>query len=170
MVIPGHEEVRSGLRVHLAGLWRYGLMLSGRRDTADELVQATCLRALERAGQYQAGTRLDRWLFSILHSIWINELRSRRVREGAGQVDAEIALVVDGSREVETNILASQVLEQIAGLPEGQREAVLLVYGEGYSYREAAELLGVPIGTVMSRLATARAKIAGEGGEDQDAK
>lgn len=156
------------MRVHLAALWRYGLVLSRRRDLAEELVQATCLRALERAGQYQPGTRLDRWLFSILHSIWINDIRSRRVREGAGQVDAEIALVVDGAREIETNILAAQVLAEIGKLPDGQREAVLLVYGEGYSYREAADLLGVPIGTIMSRLAAARDKLADGRAKVQD--
>jgi len=169
MINSGHEPVRSGLRAHLAALWRYGLVLSGKRDIAEELVQATCLRALERQAQFQPGTRLDRWLFSILHSIWVNELRARRVRVGAGQVDAEIALVVDGRLEIETNILAAQVLEQIGRLPEGQREAVLLVYGEGYSYAEAAALLDVPIGTIMSRLATARERIAAAQREARDA-
>lgn len=163
MITSGNEEVRSGLRVHLPALWRFGLVLSRKRETAEELVQATCLRALERAEQYQPGTRLDRWLFSILHSIWINELRARRIRLGEGQVDAEIALVVDGVRAIETNILAGQVLARIGRLPDAQRETVLLVYGEGYSYREAADLLGVPIGTIMSRLASARAKLAEEG-------
>ena len=163
MITSGNEEVRSGLRVHLPALWRFGLVLSRRRETAEELVQATCLRALERADQYQPGTRLDRWLFSILHSIWINELRALRIRLGEGEVDAEIALVVDGVHEIETNILAGQVLARIGRLPDAQRETVLLVYGEGYSYREAADLLGVPIGTIMSRLASARERLAEEG-------
>lgn len=152
----GLDEVRAGLAPNLARLWRYGLVLSGARDVADDLVQMTCLRALERAEQFQPGTRLDRWLFSILRSIWLNELRSRRVREGGGFVDAAEALVVDGGLEIETNIFAAQVLKEVGGLPEGQREAVLLVYVEGLSYREAAEVLSAPIGTVMSRLAAAR--------------
>jgi RNA polymerase sigma-70 factor, ECF subfamily len=150
------DEVKAGLAPHLARLWRYGLVLSGARDVADDLVQTTCLRAIERADQFQPGTRLDRWLFSILRSIWLNELRSRRVREGGGFVDASEALVVDGGREIETNIFAAQVLREVGGLPEAQREAVLLVYVEGLSYREAADVLGAPIGTVMSRLAAAR--------------
>jgi RNA polymerase sigma-70 factor (ECF subfamily) len=152
----GLQEVKSGLAPNLARLWRYGLVLSGARDVADDLVQATCLRAIERADQFQSGTRLDRWLFSILRSIWLNELRSRRVREGGGFVDASEALVVDGGREIETNIFAAQVLREVGRLPEAQREAVLLVYVEGLSYREAAEVLASPIGTVMSRLAAAR--------------
>jgi RNA polymerase sigma-70 factor, ECF subfamily len=67
--------------------------------------------------------------------------------------------VVDGGREIETNIFAAQVLRQVGGLPEAQREAVLLVYVEGLSYREAAEVLATPIGTVMSRLSAARATL-----------
>ena len=74
----GRKEVIEGLTPNLARLWRYGLVLSGARDVADDLVQATCVRALERAHQFQSGTRLDRWLFSIIRSIWLNELRSRR--------------------------------------------------------------------------------------------
>ena len=67
-------------------------MLSRANDAADDLVQATCLRAIERADQFTPGTQLDRWLFTILRSIWLNEIRSRRIREGGGFVDAEDAL------------------------------------------------------------------------------
>ena len=155
------REVRAGLDPCLARLWRYALVLSRANDVADDLVQATCLRALERADQFQPGTRLDRWLFAILRSIWLNEIRSRRIREGGGFVDAEEALSSDGAREIETNIFAAQVLKAVNRLPEAQRETVLLVYAEGYSYAEAATALGVPIGTVMSRLATARSRLAG---------
>jgi RNA polymerase sigma-70 factor, ECF subfamily len=145
------QEVKAGLAPNLARLWRYGVVLSGSRDTADDLV-----RAIERADQFRSGTHLDRWLFSILRSIWLNELRSRHVREGGGFVDASEALVFDGGRETETNIFAAQVLRQVGKLPEAQRETVLLVYVEALSYREAADILAVPIGTVMSRLAAAR--------------
>jgi RNA polymerase sigma-70 factor, ECF subfamily len=156
MDVDNLQEVKAGLAPNLARLWRYGVVLSGSRDTADDLVQATCLRAIERADQFQLGTHLDRWLFSILRSIWLNELRSRRVREGRGFVDASEALVFDGGRETETNIFAAQVLREVGKLPEAQRETVLLVYVEALSYREAADILAVPIGTVMSRLAAAR--------------
>ena len=127
------EEVRGGLEARLPRLWRYALSLSGARDVAEDLVQATCLRAIERAEQFQPGTRLDRWLFTILRSIWLNESRSRRVRAGQGVLDAGEALSIDGAHEIETNISAAQVLRAIGALPAAQRETVLLVYVEGYS-------------------------------------
>jgi RNA polymerase sigma-70 factor, ECF subfamily len=160
MTEASRREVRAGLEPSLARLWRYALVLSRARDAADDLVQATCLRAIERADQFVPGTRVDRWLFAILRSIWLNEIRSQRIRQGGGFVDAEDALITDGAREIEMNITAAAVLRAIDLLPEAQRETVLLVYGEGYSYAEAAATLGVPIGTIMSRLAAGRAALA----------
>ena len=153
------KEVQEGLPPLLKRLWRYGMVLSGNADVAHDLVQATCLRALEKCEQFQPGTQVSRWTYTILSSIWKNELRSRRVRMGQGFVDPEIALVTDGVREMDTNLLARQVLKEVERLPEGQREAVFLVYAEGMSYREAAEILDVPQGTIMSRLAAARQKL-----------
>jgi RNA polymerase sigma-70 factor, ECF subfamily len=161
MTEAGRRQVRDGLERFLPRMWRYALVLSRSRDAADDLVQATCLRAIERADQFAPGTKLDRWLFVILRSIWLNEIRARRIREGGGFVEAEDALAFDGAREIETNIFAGEVLKAISLLPETQRETVLIVYGEGYSYAEAASALGVPIGTIMSRLAAARATLAG---------
>jgi RNA polymerase sigma-70 factor, ECF subfamily len=154
------REVRAGLEPCLARLWRYALTLSLASDTAENLVKATCARAVERADQFVLGTRLDRWLFTMLRSIWLNEMRARRVREGGGFADGENALSSDGPHPTETNILAGEVLKAIGRLPEAQRETVLLVYAEGYSYVEASMALEISIGTVMSRLAAARAALA----------
>ncbi len=154
------REVRAGLERCLTRLSRYALVLSKAEDAAEDLVQATCVRAIERADQFSPGTRLDRWLFVILRSIWLNEIRARQIREGGGFVSAEDALSFDGARLVDTNILAAEVLTAISRLPEAQRETLLLVYGEGSSYAEAASSLGIPIGTVMSRLAAARSALA----------
>ncbi len=164
-----HRIVSAGLAECLARLWRYGLVLSGNRDTAEDLVQATCVRALERSHQYQPGTRVDRWFFSILNSIWKNELRSQKIRMGEGFVDAEEVLICDGAKQIETNILAAQVLTEVQSLPEVQRATVFLVYAEGFSYKEAAKALDVPMGTVMSRLAAARVKL-GQLNEDVSAR
>lgn len=158
--IASEAAVRAGLSANLSKLWRYGLVLSNHRDVADDLVQQTCVRALERAQQFSEGTRLDHWLLSILHSIWLNEVRARRVRFGQGQVSAEEVLVFDGAEMTEQKITAMQVMKQVNALPEAQRMAVFLAYVEGLSYREVATILDIPIGTVMSRLATARAKLA----------
>lgn len=160
------EEVRAGLPPLLPRLWRFALVLCRDRDAAEDLVQAACVRAIERARQFEPGSRLDRWLFAILRSIWLNELRARRVRQGRGLVAAEEALVFDGTAQIETNILAARVLREVGSLPDGQREAVFLVYAEGLTYREAADVMEVPIGTVMSRLAAARLKLSGCAGEE----
>ncbi|WP_230731061.1 sigma-70 family RNA polymerase sigma factor [Pseudomonas fitomaticsae] len=136
------------------------MLLSRNRHVAEDLVQATCVRALERSGQYVAGTRMDRWLLSILHSIWLNEVRARRVRQGQGVADAESQLTFDGEYAAQTHVMTAQVIRRVDALPETQRETVYLAYVEGLSYREVAEILQVPIGTVMSRLATARLKLA----------
>jgi RNA polymerase sigma-70 factor (ECF subfamily) len=160
MNVDRRTEVRDGLESCLPRLWRYALTLTRASHEAEDLTQATCLRAIERADQFVPGTRLDRWLFSILRSIWLNQIRSNRVREGEGTVDAETALSFDGALAIETNIMTVQVLKKLSVLPTTQRETALLVYAEGYSYAEAAAMLGIPIGTVMSRLAAVRAALA----------
>ena len=157
MAATAKDLVLAKLPRLLPRLWRYGLVLARNPDVAEDLVQATCVRALEKSSQFEIGTRLDRWLFAILRSIWINQLRAQRIRWGEGVVDPEEALVSDGVRAIETNIFAAQVFREVLRLPEPQRETVLLVYVEGFTYREAAEILEVPVGTIMSRLARAKA-------------
>lgn len=154
------DTVRQGLGPCLARLWRYGYVLSHQRHVADDLVQATCVRALERASHYQPGTRLDRWLFSILHSIWLNDVRAQRIRQGQGFVDSDSLGDDHDSLTVENQILAHQVLRRVQALPEALRETVFLAYVEGLSYREIADIQQIPMGTVMSRLASARIKLA----------
>lgn len=145
----------------LPRLWRFAVVLSKAPDVADDLVQASCVRALERAQQFSPGTRLDSWLFRIMASIWKNQLRAERIRRGNGFADPEIALVVDGQRQIEMNIFAAEVLDEVNRLPEAQRTTIMLAYVEGFSYRETALILDIPVGTVMSRLAAARCKLAG---------
>ena len=156
------DEVRNGLKPLFPRLWRYCLVLTGNRDQANDLAQKTCLRALDRAEQYDAGTKLDRWVFRIAQRVWFNELRADAVRRGGGLVPAEDAGLVDHRSGPESNMFARQVLSEVMKLPEAQRSTVLLVYVEGYSYKEASDILDIPIGTVMSRLAAARSKLSGK--------
>lgn len=144
----------------LPRLWRFAISLAGTADAANDLVQATCERALSRYHQWRPGSRLDSWSFSILHSIWKNDLRAQSIRRGAGFVDPDSLAFTGTTTSAEAAESARQLLDAVAALPEAQRAALLLVYVEGYSYREAAEILEVPIGTVMSRLARARLRLA----------
>ncbi|MEL7216242.1 MAG: RNA polymerase sigma factor [Pseudomonadota bacterium] len=159
MSVQAEAEVRAGLPGLMPRLWRYALVLTKRADQADDLQQSTALRALTRAAQFTPGTRLDAWVFTIAGSIWRNDLRSAKVRRGAGIVPVEELDLADAAPGVETNILAREVLSLVTDLPEAQRDAVFLVYVEGYSYAEAAGILDIPVGTVMSRLSAGRRKI-----------
>lgn len=161
------EIVKTGLPALLPRLWRFGMVLCHNPEQASELVQMTCLRALERAEQFEPGTRLDRWCFAIMASIWKNELRGRSVRLGNGHVDADYVLVADARDDLDHQVSVRQILDAVQGLPEVQRLAVLLVYVEGYSYTEAAHLLETPTGTLMSRLAAAKASLARHFGTDK---
>lgn len=154
------SEVRQQLAAHLSRLWRYGYVLSHSRDLAEDLVQSTCLRALEKSAQYTPGTRIDRWLFTILHSIWVSDLRATKVRQGQGFIDIDELAAADTRPFADDSRHYQRVMRQVHALPEAQRNAVFLVYVEGLTYQEAAETLAVPVGTIMSRLATARARLA----------
>lgn len=143
-------------------MWRYCLALTGRPDHADDLAQSTCARALEKADLFDPGTHLDRWLFRMAQRLWLNGIRSEGARPMSAQVDPDET--VSPQPETETNIFAREVFSKIEALPVTQRIAVLLVYVEGYTYAEAAAAQDVPIGTIMSRLATARRKLTEETG------
>jgi RNA polymerase sigma-70 factor (ECF subfamily) len=143
----------------LPRLWSFALRLSGDPHDAEDLVQQACVRALERAHQLRPDTVPLSWMFSIIHSGWLNELRSRKVR-GRSRVDwdgVEIDTIPDTAiRTPEDSALYAQVVSAIAQLPEPQRAVMLLVAIEGLSYVEAAQTLDVPLGTIMSRLSRAR--------------
>lgn len=156
------DELSTALPALLPRLWRFALRLAGDRHDAEDLVQRACIRALERRHQLQPGTATLSWMFSIVHSVWLNEVRARQIRNNAGlQWTEELAttLVDSSAVDPETNALHQQVMAAVARLPDAQRAVMLLVAVEGLSYREAAEALDVPVGTVMSRLARARLTI-----------
>jgi len=132
---------------------------NGNYADGDDLFQATALRALDKARQFTPGSRFDNWAYAIATSIWLNELRSRKIRLGEGVDDLGETDIASEEIDAVTNIFASQVLNQVMALPDGQKLAVLLVYVEGNTYNEAAKVLDVPVGTIMSRLAAARKKL-----------
>jgi RNA polymerase sigma-70 factor (ECF subfamily) len=111
---------------------------------------------LVRHAQWQPGTRLDSWVFRITHTIWLDELRSRKVRAAEPEEVLERVAGDDGDRRVEARLTLDAVRRAIARLPEEQRAVLMLVCVEGMSYKEAAESLAIPVGTVMSRLSRGR--------------
>lgn len=144
----------------LPRLRRFAYGLSGSLDEADDLVQSTFERALSHIDQWQIGTRLDSWMYRILHSIRINRLKSENLRtKKRDDSDPDEQIGGDSAREIEAKLTLEAVRLFIWKLPEEQRAILLLIVVEGVSYKEASDLLGVPIGTVTSRLARARLAI-----------
>jgi RNA polymerase sigma-70 factor (ECF subfamily) len=137
------------------------LRIAGNRYDAEELVQRACVRALERAHRLRADTSPTSWVLSILHSIWLNEVRKRNRRDRLllAWSDALPETVADARRTPETDVAVRQIVDAVQRLPEPQRAALLLVSVDGFSYQEAADVLRIPIGTVMSRIFRAREAI-----------
>lgn len=141
----------------LPRLRRFARVLARQPADADDLVQIVVERALMRLDQFQPGTRLDAWLFAMTRNAWIDETRSRARRGKVFAAEEDGADVgVDGVRAVEGRLDALDMQAALATLPEEQRSAIALVCIEGLGYREAAEAMGVPIGTLTSRLARGR--------------
>lgn len=141
----------------LPRLRRFCLAITGKAEDADDLAQSTVERALVSLGQWQAGTRLDSWMFKIAQNHWIDTVRSRSRRGTAVDLDA-IADVTgeDGRAVMESRSMIECTRKAMLQLPEEQRLLVALVLIDGQSYKEASAMLDIPIGTVMSRLARAR--------------
>lgn len=157
---PDSEAFRTALVAILPRLRRFCASLAGGIDAGDDLLQATVERALSRAGQWEAGTRLDSWTFRIAQNLAIDQARSRKSR--GQQVDVELLeqrTGEDGREIVEQRSELAAARAALAALPEEQRLVMTLVVLDGRSYREAADYLEIPIGSVMSRLARARAAV-----------
>ncbi|WP_035259860.1 RNA polymerase sigma factor [Actibacterium mucosum] len=140
----------------LPRLRRFARTLTGTASEADDLVQDACIRAISRAELYDPSHPLDRWMFRITRNLWYSELRKRKVRMGQGTVPADEATELVTQETGEARVLAADVRKAVSGLPEDLAAVLLVVSVEGYSYAEAAELLNIPVGTVMSRVHRAR--------------
>lgn len=144
----------------LPRLRRFAFTLTGSMDDAEDLLQAACEKALKSLDRFEKGTRMDSWMYRIIQNCWIDQVRARKVRGPA--VEMEIAERVAGSdarQETEARLTLQRVQEKVAELPEEQRVLIAMVSVEGLSYKEAATALDIPIGTVMSRLARGRRRL-----------
>jgi RNA polymerase sigma-70 factor, ECF subfamily len=148
------ENVHEQLAALLPRLRRFARNLTRNPHDADDVVQMALERALAKLSQWRSDARLDSWMFKIVRNVWIDELRSRG-RCDKIFVDAEAGeRVGEALIERATELMAVQ--SAMARLPEEQRLAVSLVLVEGLPYKEAAEVLDIPIGTLTSRLARGR--------------
>lgn len=164
MVEPDNEsgltDLRQEIIAMLPRLRRFCWALSRDSDRGDDLCQATVERALLRADQFEQGTRLDSWMYRIARNINIDNIRKTRTRGVETDIDDAISLVGDdGLRLVEGRSDLNRAQSAMAELPEDQRSLLAMVVFDGFSYREAADTLEIPIGTVMSRIARARKAI-----------
>ncbi len=140
---------------------RFAAGLAGNAADGDDLCQTTIERALANRDKWQAGTRLDSWMYRIMRNLWIDEARSRQ-RRGQTFAEEEAGLGVGADGGQEALVELGNVDRAMAKLPAEQREAVLLVMVEGYGYREAAEIVGCPVGTLNSRLVRGRDALLAE--------
>lgn len=151
---------REELVALLPRLRRYAVSLTGTVHDGEDLLHSTVERALARVDQFKQGTDLDRWLFRICKNLWLDEVRSRKVRGETSKPETpKDEPWVDGENQATAAIGLSELGAMLSKLQDDHREVLLLIVVEGYSYKEAAEQLELPIGTIMSRLARARSKL-----------
>jgi RNA polymerase sigma-70 factor (ECF subfamily) len=132
---------------------RFAYGLTGSLEAAEDLVQEACARLLHQPDE--KSSYLDRWLFRTIRNLHVDQIRKKAVAEKANDGG------LDGNVDLETLQELDQVGSAITRLPEEQRTVIILIGIEGFSYRETAEILGVPVGTVTSRLARARRQLVG---------
>lgn|SRR5262249_28446475 len=160
------KNLKVDITVYLDGLYSYAMALSRNAAEAEDLVQETCLRAIRATARLRPESNVKSWLFTILRHIWLNELRHRRTAPRTLEFDPE-QTVSNSTREAPkdphaiyvTRLEREQVRAAIQQLPEEFREIILLREFEELPYQDIAAILNCPVGTVMSRLARARARL-----------
>ncbi|MEJ5211676.1 MAG: RNA polymerase sigma factor [Burkholderiales bacterium] len=142
---------------HIPRLRRYARALTGDAARADDLVQDTLERALTKFGLWRHGSDLRAWLFTVMHNVYVNQEATRRDRLGIPWEEVEPELPLAASQEQTLEL--RDLVTALGRLPPEYREVLLLVGLEGLRYEEVAQVLGVPVGTVMSRLARGRERL-----------
>jgi RNA polymerase sigma-70 factor (ECF subfamily) len=155
------DDFRETMVALLPRLRRFAFALSHSMDHADDLVQTACEKALARRSQFQPGSRMDSWMYRIIQNAWFDRQRASGER-GHTSDEFIIDSLPSNDRSMEA-LEAARELEAVhrcmQDMPAEQRVVIALVTIEGNSYKDAAEILDLPIGTVMSRLSRARRHI-----------
>ncbi|MFV3074386.1 sigma-70 family RNA polymerase sigma factor [Niveispirillum fermenti] len=147
------------ITLHIPAMRRYALVLTRDRHRVEDLVQESLARALAAHRTWKPGSNMRTWLLSIVHNSFVSGWRRERVELSA--LDGAAAALPPGAGPArpDMQVEVQQVIDRLLALPDGMREILLLAVVEEMSYREIAEMLGIPMGTVMSRLARARAAL-----------
>lgn len=159
MTVKAHESpVRDDLVAAIPNMRAFAISLCGNRDRADDLVQEALVKAWNHLDSFQVGTNLKAWLFTILRNAYFSELRKtkREVADSEGLIAARVAVPAEQHAHLDLKDLSNA----LAQLPVDQREALILVGAEGFSYEDAASISGCAVGTVKSRVNRARVKLA----------
>ena len=137
----------------IPALRRYAFSLFHQQEEADDLVQDCLERALKKQSLWQQGSSLRAWLFTMQHNLYINQLRSKGRQP---QMTFEIETLTHNQKPQQGEVLMRDINFCIQQLPEDQRQVLLLVTVEGFTYKEVGKIMNIPLGTVMSRLSRAR--------------
>ena len=149
---------------YLPRLRRFAHALARNGADADDLLQASVERALLRRDQWEPDTRLDSWMYRLMRNLWIDTVRAE-TRRGESFVAPDAGEAIGASGNQEATVELGKVGAALRRLPPEQREAVALVVIEGFAYKEAAEILGIPMGTLTSRLVRGREALMARLGE-----
>ncbi|MBL8583559.1 MAG: sigma-70 family RNA polymerase sigma factor [Rhizobiaceae bacterium] len=151
------DDRRAAIVAELPRLRRYARALLRDADRADDLVQDSVERALQRLDNWRTGENPRRWLFTIMHHLFIDQLRKVKRQVPAQSLDHEAALAVPSDQTDYSS--ARDICEALERIGADRRAALVLVSVEGFSYAEAANILGIPAGTLMSRVARGREEL-----------
>lgn len=153
-----HRELKQRIANNHSRLYRTAYAWCHDTHLASDLVQETMAKGLKRLGQLKDANKLDSWLFGILVNCWRDHFRAQR--ETLDIDDIELTSKQTPETDYHTQDIVKNVQRSIERLSEGQRQVVTLIDIEGFSYAEVAEILDIPVGTVMSRLSRARQTLA----------
>ena len=161
---PATDEVQNEFQKQMLSvvprLRAFALSLSAKSDYADDLVQETLMKAWNHQNDFQPGTNMKAWLFTILRNEYFSQLRKKKRKREVEDVDGELVNQLSSPANQEAHLDVADLRVAMQQLPDDQREAIILVGASGFSYQEVAEITQVAVGTVKSRVNRARVRLA----------
>jgi RNA polymerase sigma-70 factor, ECF subfamily len=157
----GMEERKAAILAEMPRLRRYARALLRDRDSADDLVQDCLERALSRLDNWRTGENPRRWLFTIMHHLFVDQMRKTKRRAEVVMLTLDDSEALSSPAEQTESIASREIMDALQAIGPERRAALVIVGIEGFSYAEAATILGIPAGTLMSRVARGREELRG---------